>query len=238
MTTLSFSPTGRVFVLTGAGVSAESGIPTFRDANGLWRNYRFEDVASPQAWRHDPHLVWDFYSMRRRVASEAKPNPAHVALAALENSLGDRFLLCTQNVDNLHEQAGSRRVLHMHGELFKSRCESCSRLPFDDANLFEAPVEIPQCSCGAKIRPHICWFGETPFHLDEIFAALEDCTVFLAIGTSGTVQPAASFAAQARNHARSIYIGPEAPANRYLFHDCFLGKAGELLPEIFASNRV
>ena len=237
MPPLSFSPSDRVFVLTGAGVSAESGIPTFRDANGLWRNYRFEDVASPQAWHHDPHLVWDFYSMRRRVASEAKPNPAHVALAALENSLGDRFLLCTQNVDNLHEQAGSRHILHMHGELFKSRCESCSRPPFEEANLYESPAEIPSCSCGGKIRPHICWFGETPFHLDEIFDALEDCTVFLAIGTSGTVQPAASFAAQARNHARSIYIGPEAPANRSLFHDCFLGKAGELLPELLSFSR-
>jgi NAD-dependent deacetylase len=234
MPTLSFTPTDRLFVLTGAGVSAESGIPTFRDAGGLWRSYRFEDVASPEAWRHDPQLVWDFYSMRRRVASEAQPNPAHFALATLEKSLGDRFFLCTQNVDNLHEQAGSRRILHMHGELFKSRCESCSREPFDDANQYEPPTEIPLCSCGSRIRPHICWFGETPYHLDEIFAALDDCTLFLAIGTSGTVEPAASFAAHAKLHARSIYIGPEAPTNRYLFHDCFLGKAGELLPQLFS----
>jgi NAD-dependent deacetylase len=237
MAPLSFSPTDHLFVLTGAGVSAESGIPTFRDAGGLWRSYHFEDVASLEAWLHDPHLVWDFYSMRRRVASEAKPNPAHFALAALEKSLGDRFFLCTQNVDNLHEQAGSRRILHMHGELFKSRCESCSHPPFDDANLYEVPAEIPSCSCGRKIRPHICWFGETPFHLDEIFAALDDCTVFLAIGTSGTVEPAASFAAYAKRHARSIYIGPESPANRALFHDCFPGKAGELLPQLFGSGR-
>ncbi len=236
MPALSFSPADRVFVLTGAGVSAESGIPTFRDAGGLWRSYRFEDVASPEAWRHDPHLVWDFYSMRRRVASAARPNPAHFALAALENSLGDRYILCTQNVDNLHEQAGSRRILHIHGELFKSRCESCSREPFDDTNQYESPAEIPRCSCGARIRPHICWFGETPFHLDEIFEALDGCTVFLAIGTSGTVEPAASLAAHAKRHARSIYIGPESPANRHLFHDCFLGKAGELLPPLFASR--
>ena len=232
MTSLFFSPSDRVFILTGAGVSAESGIPTFRDANGLWRNYRFEEVASPHAWRRDPRLVWDFYSMRRRVASSAKPNPAHFALAALEKSLQDRFLLCTQNVDNLHEQAGSGRILHMHGELFKSRCDSCSRVPFEDTNLYESPAELPRCSCGGKIRPHICWFGETPFHLDEIFAALDQCTVFFAIGTSGTVEPAASFAAHAARHAKTLYLGPEIPVNRSLFHDCFLGKAGELLPQL------
>ena len=232
MTQLTFSPSDRVFGLTGAGVSAESGIPTFRDANGLWRNYRFEEVASPHAWRRDPRLVWDFYSMRRRVASAAKPNPAHFTLAALENSLQGRFLLCTQNVDNLHEQAGSRRILHMHGELFKSRCDSCSHTPFQDTNLYESPAEIPRCSCGGKIRPHICWFGETPFHLDEIFSALDQCTIFFAIGTSGTVEPAASFAAHAARHAKTFYLGPELPANRYLFHDCFLGKAGELLPQL------
>jgi len=234
MTTLSFSSSDRVFVLTGAGVSAESGIPTFRDAGGLWRNYRFEEVASPNAWRRDPRLVWDFYSMRRRVASAAKPNPAHRALADLENSLGDRFLLCTQNVDNLHEQAGSQRILHMHGELFKSRCDSCSRPPFDDTNLYESPSEIPRCSCGGRIRPHICWFGETPFHLDAIFSALDACTVFFAIGTSGTVEPAASFAAHASRRAKAIYVGPEPPANRHLFTESFLGKAGELLPSLFS----
>ena len=234
MRKLTFAATDRLFVLTGAGISAESGIPTFRDAGGLWRNYRFEDVASPNAWRRDPRLVWDFYSMRRRVASTARPNPGHFALAALEDSLVERFLLCTQNVDNLHEQAGSRRILHMHGELFKSRCDSCSRPPFDDTDLYDSPTEIPRCSCGARIRPHICWFGETPFHLDEIFAALEQCTIFLAIGTSGTVEPAASFAAHAKRHARTVYVGPEPPANRFLFDDSFLGKSGELLPTLFA----
>jgi NAD-dependent deacetylase len=234
MPKFSFSPTDRVFVLTGAGISTDSGIPSFRDAGGLWRNYRFEDVASPNAWRHDPRLVWDFYSMRRRVATSAKPNPGHCALATLENSFADRFLLCTQNVDNLHEQAGSRSILHMHGELFKSRCDSCALPPFDDVNLYESPTEIPRCSCGGQIRPHICWFGETPFHLDEIFAALDQCTIFLAIGTSGTVEPAASFAAHAKRRAKTIYVGPEPPANRYLFDDLFLGKSGELLPILFS----
>ena len=234
MSKLNISAAGRVFVLTGAGISAESGIPTFRDAGGLWRNYRIEEVASPLAWRRDPHLVWDFYSMRRKVASAAKPNPGHFALAALEQSLQDRFFLCTQNVDNLHELAGSHRVLHMHGELFKSRCDSCSRPPFADSSLYESPVAIPLCSCGGKIRPHICWFGETPFHLEQIFEALEGCSVFIAIGTSGSVEPAASFAAHVSGRAKTFYVGPETPANVSSFDDCFLGEAGELLPVLFS----
>jgi len=236
MSQLAISSSDRVFILTGAGVSAESGIPTFRDAGGLWRNYRFEELASPRAWRRDPRLVWDFYSMRRRVASAAKPNPAHFALTAFENSLAGRLFLCTQNVDNLHEQAGSKGVVHMHGELFESRCETCSRLPFDDVQLYESPCELPSCSCGGKIRPHICWFGETPFELDRIFAALDEATLFLAIGTSGSVEPAASFAAHARPHAKTFYVGPEKPVNHFLFRDCLLGKAGELLPALLATK--
>jgi NAD-dependent deacetylase len=234
MAKLSISPADRVFVLTGAGISAESGIPTFRDAGGLWRQYRIEEVASPLAWRRDPSLVWDFYSMRRKVASAAKPNPGHSALAALEQALQDRLFLCTQNVDNLHEQAGARRVHHMHGELFKSRCDSCSLPPFADTSLHESPGEIPRCSCGGKIRPHICWFGETPFELEQIFRALDECSIFIAIGTSGSVEPAASFAAHVAGRARTFYVGPEAPANHSLFDECFLGKAGELLPGLFS----
>jgi len=234
MPRLAISPADRVFVLTGAGISAESGIPTFRDAGGLWRHYRIEEVASPLAWRRDPHLVWDFYSMRRKVAFAAKPNAGHLALAALERVLQDRFFLCTQNVDNLHEQAGTRHVLHMHGELFKSRCDSCSLPPFADTSLHESPGEFPRCSCGGKIRPHICWFGETPFELDQIFQALNDCSIFVAVGTSGSVEPAASFAAHVAGRARTFYVGPETPANSSLFDECFLGKAGELLPGLFS----
>ena len=233
MPKLIISPADRVFVLTGAGISAESGIPTFRDAGGLWRNYRIEEVASPLAWRGDPHFVWDFYSMRRKAASAAKPNPGHFALASLEQALHDRFFLCTQNVDNLHELAGSQRVAHMHGELFKSRCDSCSRPPFPDTSIHESQGEIPLCPCGGKIRPHICWFGEVPFHLEQIFAELEVCTVFIAIGTSGSVEPAASFATHVLGRAKTFYVGPEAPANHSSFDDCFLGKAGELLPILF-----
>src|SRR5215468_988568 len=181
---LSLSSTDRVFILTGAGVSAESGIPTFRGVNGLWRNYRIEEVACPHAWARDPRLVWEFYSMRRQVAGAAEPNPAHLALADLEQKLGDRLFLCTQNVDDLHQQAGSERVVHMHGELFKSRCDSCNRPPFRDTNIYEPSAGIPRCKCGGRIRPHICWFGEVPFELDRIFRALDECSVFMAVGTS------------------------------------------------------
>jgi NAD-dependent deacetylase len=233
MAAISIGPEDRLFVLTGAGISAESGIPTFRDAGGLWRKYRIEEVASPQAWRRDPRLVWDFYSMRRRAASTAKPNPGHFALAAIERTLQGRFFLCTQNVDNLHELAGSQRAVHMHGELFKSRCISCHAPPFEDRDVYESPAELPRCSCGALIRPHICWFGETPFHLDRIFEALSKCTLFVAIGTSGTVEPAASFASQVAARARTFYVGPEPPANSGVFADCILGKSGEVLGGLF-----
>ena len=232
---LAISPTDRVFVLSGAGVSAESGIPTFRGVGGPWRNHRIEEVASPQAWHRDPRLVWEFYSMRRRVASAAKPNPAHFALAKLEQDFRGDLLLCTQNVDNLHEQAGSINVVHMHGELFKSRCDSCTRAPFLDTNLYEPPAGLPRCECGGRIRPHICWFGEVPFGLDRIYEALDDCTLFIAVGTSGVVEPAASFVAHVTGRARTIYVGPENPANTSSFTECHVGKAGEVLPSLFAS---
>jgi NAD-dependent deacetylase len=221
----------RVFVLTGAGVSAESGIPTFRGVGGLWRNYRIEEVASPVAWQRDPQLVWQFYSMRRRVAAEAKPNAGHHALAKLGDALGPRFFLCTQNVDNLHEQAGSVDVVHMHGELFKSRCDRCEHTAFVDTKTYEG--ELPHCSCGGLLRPHICWFGEMPYEMDRIFSELERCTVFLAIGTSGVVEPAASFVAEVSGRARTIYVGPEEPQNSAAFDQSFLGRAGEVLPKLF-----
>jgi NAD-dependent deacetylase len=232
---LVISPTDRIFVLTGAGVSAESGIPTFRGASGLWRNYQIEEVASPIAWQRDPRLVWEFYSMRRRVAASATPNPAHLALASLEQKLGGRLFLCTQNVDDLHDQAGSKRVVHMHGELFNSRCDTCSRPPFRDTNTYDLPAELPRCDCGGRIRPHICWFGEVPFELDRIFCALDECTVFMAVGTSGLVEPAASFVAHVGGRARTIYVGAEEPANASAFTECHLGKAGEMLPDLLGS---
>ena len=231
----------RVFVLTGAGVSAESGLPTFRDADGLWRGHRVEKVATPEAFQANPGLVWQFYSERRKRAVTVTPNPAHRALAELEHVLGERFFLCTQNVDSLHEQAGSQRIVHMHGRLMQTRCsrQTCHSTPFDDERLYLSRAEIPTCpKCGALLRPHICWFGEVPFAMDRIFEQLRVCTVLLTIGTSGVVEPAASFVRMARiNGARAIYIGPEEPANSKFFDEVVLGKAGEVLPGLVKQLR-
>jgi NAD-dependent deacetylase len=230
-------PATRVFVLTGAGISAESGISTFRDAGGLWERYRFEEVASPQGWRAHPEVVWRFYAARRAQAGGCRPNPAHEALARLERVVEDRLFVCTQNVDDLHEKAGSRRVTHMHGELFKSRCESCDRPPFADQ---EAYADIPRCPCGARLRPHIVWFGEVPFELDRIAGELDACDVFVTIGSSGAVYPAAGFVSAVRVRARregvpvrTIYVGPEEPDNADMFDECRLGKAGDAVPVLF-----
>jgi len=234
---IDLGPTDRLFVLTGAGISAESGLPTFRGMNGIWRTYRVEDVASADAWQRDPTLIWEFYSERRRKHQTVEPNPGHCALARLEQDLGDRFFLCTQNVDRLHELAGSRRLAHMHGKIFQSRCErDCGRPPFDDDWTYDGKSGIPRCDCGGKVRPHICWFGEMPYEMDRIYAELERCTVFVAAGTSGVVYPAAAFVnhARSRGSVRTYYVGPEEPANRAFFDQVFLGPSGELLPKLFA----
>lgn len=231
-------PADRVFVLTGAGVSAESGIPTFRGVGGLWEGHRIEEVATPGAFARDPALVWKFYSWRRGMAAGRRPNPGHEALARLERALGGRMFLCTQNVDSLHEQAGSRRVAHMHGRLLQSRCSrpGCPEPPFDDTAAYPALDAVPRCRrCGALVRPHICWFGETPFGLPEIGRALEACTFCLVAGTSGVVEPAASFVHVARARgARTIYVGPEEPANAGAFDDLRLGPSGVELPALVA----
>src|SRR5450755_4470928 len=228
------SATDRLFVLTGAGVSAESGLPTFRGINGLWRGYRVEDVATPGAFAADPEMVWQFYAERRQRHGTVQPNPAHFALADLERTLQDRFFLCTQNVDSLHEQAGSRRVVHMHGRLMQSRCSRalCRTAPFEDCNIYRLMAEIPNClECGAMVRPHICWFGEVPFQMELILQQLEGATVLLTVGTSGVVEPAASFVRMAvRSRARTIYVGPEEPSNSEYFEEVLLGKAGDVLP--------
>lgn len=224
----------RLFVLTGAGVSAESGLPTFRGANGLWRGYRVEDVATPEAFAADPEMVWQFYSERRQRHETVEPNPAHLALAELERALGARSFLCTQNVDSLHELAGSQRVVHMHGRLMQSRCSraTCKTVPFEDRSLYRTRAEIRACEeCGALVRPHICWFGEVPFQMELVLQQLGAATVLLTVGTSGVVEPAASFVRMARrNRARTIYVGPEEPLNRTYFDEVLLGKAGEVLP--------
>jgi len=230
----------RVFVLTGAGISAESGLATFRGLGGLWEGERVEDVASPRGWACNPERVWRFYSERRKSAARAQPNAAHLALAELEHKLGGRYFLCTQNVDNLHERAGSRNLVHMHGELFQSCCDRCARHPFPDTRLYESEAEHQRCECGGRIRPNIVWFGEVPFHMDRILEELQRCTVMLVIGTSGVVQPAASFVrwaserhGDARALLRTYYVGPEHPANAAAFNRVYESRAGALLPKLF-----
>ena len=228
----------QVFVLTGAGISAESGVATFRDANGLWEQHRVEDVATPEGFLRDPLLVWRFYSERRRQVAKVQPNPAHLALARLGEALGDRLFLCTQNVDPLHEQAGSRGVLHMHGELCSTRCASCDRAPFSDQAVYFD--RVPSCDCGGQLRPDVVWFGEVPLSLPRIFAALERCDLFVTVGSSGAVHPAAGFVSHLRNvpnargqFARCVYLGLEKPDNAHSFDECRLGRAGDLLPSLF-----
>src|ERR1700739_4070418 len=157
---------GRVFVLAGAGISAESGLPTFRASDGLWAGHRVEDVCTPEALEMNPALVWQFYSERREQGVKAEPNPAHIALAELEARLGDRFFLCTQNVDDLHERAGSKRLVHMHGELAKSSCEDeCGQAPVEDHTVYKSLDDVGRCTCGARLAPHIVFFGEIPLEM-------------------------------------------------------------------------
>ena len=236
---LELTATDRVFVLTGAGVSAESGLPTFRASDGLWEGHRVEDVCTPEAWERNPELVWEFYSARRAAAERAEPNAGHRALAALEQRLGERFFLCTQNVDNLHEKAGSgaadsSRLVHMHGELFVSRCSAeCGRPPFTDHALYPEYARIARCACGALVRPHIVWFGEMPLGMDRIYEEIDRATVMLVVGTSGAVYPAANFVEWARRKgARTLYVGPEAPLNATKFREVVLGNAGDTLPTL------
>jgi len=223
----------RLFVLTGAGISAESGLATFRGSGGLWNGHRVEEVATPEAWQASPELVWRFYSMRRQDALAAQPNAAHRALAAIEQTMGDRFYLCTQNVDDLHERAGSQRVHHMHGVLFQSRCVACDA-PFADSASYENAASLPKCSdCGASVRPHIVWFGEVPLDMEGICRELERATVLLVVGTSGAVYPAAGFVHIANQLSiRTVYVGPEEPANVDAFDEVILATATEALPKI------
>jgi NAD-dependent deacetylase len=236
---VEISPSSRVFVLTGAGISAESGIATFRDKNGLWEQHAVEDVASPIGWKKDAQLVWKFYSERRAQAETCQPNAAHIALGELEREIGDRLFLCTQNVDGLHELGGSKRVVHMHGELFKSRCEDpkCKiGIPYEDHALYPTLASIAKCECGSRMRPDICWFGEMPFFMDQISDALGACDLFVTIGSSGAVYPAAGFVRHAnakRPRAKSIYVGPEEPDNADEFDECRLGTATAVLPGLF-----
>jgi NAD-dependent deacetylase len=233
---ISIATDDRIFVLTGAGISAESGLPTFRAEDGLWAGNRVEDVCTPEAWERNPWRVWDFYSARRAAGAKAEPNPAHFALAKLEAGRGDRYILCTQNVDDLHERAGSARLIHMHGELTKARCErECGRGPIEDRAIYRSLDEVGRCACGGRLRPHIVFFGEIPLEMERIQAEIEKATLMLVVGTSGSVYPAANFVHWARQGgARTVYVGPEPPLNAAAFTHVVEGKAGEVLPGLFA----
>jgi len=235
MATIPISAADSLFVLTGAGISAESGLPTFRAADGLWAGHRVEDVCTPEALEQNPALVWQFYSERRAQGQKADPNPAHIALANLERQLGDRFFLCTQNVDDLHERAGSTRLVHMHGELAKSRCEQeCGHPPIEDRAVYKSLAEVGHCVCGARLRPHIVFFGEIPLEMDRIQHEISRASLMLVVGTSGSVYPAANFVHWSRqNGARTVYLGPEPPLNASAFTHVVEGKAGETLPRLF-----
>ncbi len=222
-----------VFILTGAGVSAESGLSTFRDKGGLWSRYNIDDVASLAGYERDPQRVLDFYNLRRDAHGDVAPNAAHIALARLERvwALRDApVTICTQNVDNLHERAGSKRVIHMHGELAKLRCHYCGDVTaWDD----ELNISLGCAACGRTggMRPHVVWFGETPLAMDDIYEALAASNLFVSIGTSGGVYPAAGFVGAAREAGMAtIEINLEPSKNTSLFDVARYGKASEAVP--------
>lgn len=223
----------KIVILTGAGISAESGLKTFRDNNGLWENHSVEDVATPEAFARDPALVYRFYNLRRAQLTswEVVPNPAHKALAKLEEHYQDNLLLVTQNVDNLHEMAGSKQVMHMHGDLLSARCCHSGK-SYVTSTSFDASSPCPCCAPANKIRPNIVWFGEMPLYMDEIYRALSKADLFISIGTSGNVYPAAGFVQEARHsgiHTVELNLEPSSGQNH--FAEKHYGKAGTLVPD-------
>jgi NAD-dependent deacetylase len=224
----------RIVVLTGSGVSAESGIATFRDPGGIWARFNIEDVATPEAFARDPAKVHDFYNMRRKGCAGVQPNASHFALARLEQEItqnhGGHFALVTQNIDALHEAAGSKHLIHMHGELLKSLCAYCgARHPCTD----DLSVKLACSSCGQTggMRPDVVWFGEVPYHMDRIGQLLDKADLFVSIGTSGAVYPAAGFVAEARrNGAHTVELNLEPSDGVSMFHQAIHGKATDIVP--------
>jgi NAD-dependent deacetylase len=222
-----------IVILTGAGISAESGIDTFRDAGGLWEKHRVEDVATPEAFERDPDLVHRFYDMRRAAIQTKEPNDAHFALAELDRNWrgeGRNLLIVTQNVDDLHERAGAERLLHMHGEHLKALCQMCEiRSPWTEPMSHRPPC--PVCGVSA-LRPDVVWFGEMPYHMPEIFAAIRIADLFVSIGTSGAVYPAAGFVRDAKvQGAKTLELNLEPSQGSHFFDDARYGAATELVPE-------
>lgn len=222
-------------VLTGAGISAESGIKTFRDSGGLWENHDVQQVASPEGFQKDPKLVWQFYKDRFAQSLSVQPNAAHLALKKMEDKLQDNFHLITQNVDGLHSRAGSKRVLELHGSLSTAFCTVCrASHPLIELDL---SCEIPSCKkCGNMLRPDIVWFGEIPYFLYEIEQLLKDCEVFIVIGTSGSVYPAAGFVMTAKLFgAHTIAVNLSRPDNLGFIDEMHQGHCTELLPPLVES---
>ena len=219
-----------IVILTGAGISAESGVPTFRAADGLWEGHRVEDVATPQAFRRNPALVQQFYDQRRAFLGQVVPGAAHLALARLEAEWLGEYLLVTQNVDDLHDRAGHHRLLHMHGALNSALCTGCGAARAWDGPLLGDPA-CPACKQVGGLRPDIVWFGEMPYHMDEITAAIARCDLFVSIGTSGAVYPAAGFVQWARDAgARTLELNLEPSAGTPMFDEARHGPAGVLVP--------
>ncbi len=222
-----------IVVLTGAGISAESGVATFRDAGGLWEQHRIEDVATPDAFQRDPDLVQGFYNQRRAQLFTVDPNPAHIALGKLEQLLDGTVTVVTQNVDNLHERGGSKNIIHMHGELSKVRCRHCSIVVewLEDCT---QETRCPNCSDAPALRPHIVWFGEMPFDMERIESLLYACDLFVSVGTSGNVYPAAGFVSAVRSTgvAHTIEINLEPSEGASYFAETRHGKAGDLVPAL------
>ncbi len=227
----------RIAALTGAGISAESGIPTFRGAGGLWRNFRAEDLATPQAFARDPKTVWEWYDWRRGLIAAAKPNLGHFALAQLEGRLGEGFTLITQNVDGLHNRAGSQRVLKLHGDIWWTMCIACREVRSD----FRVPLpELPpRCAdCGGMLRPGVVWFGEplSGATWEQAENAVRECELLIVAGTSAVVYPAASLGPLAQSHgARIIEINTEDTPLSGAADLCLRGPSGEILPQIIES---
>ncbi len=220
-----------IVILTGAGISAESGLATFRGPDGLWEGQRVEDVATPEAFLRDPSGVHRFYDARRAKLAEVGPNIAHLALARLDCNWSGDFLLVTQNIDDLHERSGSKRLLHMHGEHRRGWCLACNR-----RFVWEGPMGVaalcPSCGIVGQIRPDVVWFGEMPYEIERIEAALLDCDLFVSIGTSGSVYPAAGFVQIARNQgANTLEINLEPSHSSAMFEESRFGMASELVPQ-------
>ena len=223
-----------IVVLTGAGISAESGIDTFRDAGGLWENHPVETVATPEGFRANPELVYRFYNQRRQALASVQPNPAHKALARLEAELpkyGGYLTIVTQNVDDLHERGGAQNIIHMHGELLSHLCAACGQRWRSNADI-DHRTECKSCSRPGKVRPDIVWFGEMPYRMNTIETALLNCELFVSIGTSGAVYPAAGYVQMARGMGKqTLELNLERSEGSHFFGETRLGPAGTLVPE-------